>query len=103
MSSPTWHELVFGLRRMPTGRKKDEIQRFLMAMRQSMRVLPYGRRAADWHGAERARLAALGVSRPFVDGQIAAIARTRSLILVTANAKDFVDYDGLVVESIPPR
>jgi len=47
---------------------------------------------------ERARLAALGRTLPFVGGQIAAIARTNNLVLVTANAVDFRDFAGLTIE-----
>jgi predicted nucleic acid-binding protein len=42
--------------------------------------------AAEWHAAERARLAALGKTPPFVDGQITAIAYANSLTLVTLNS-----------------
>ena len=41
---------------------------------------------------------ALGKAAPFVDGQIAAIARTNDLILVTTNSADFDAFDGLKVE-----
>ncbi len=34
----------------------------------------------------------------FVDGQIAAIARTRCLVLVTANRRDYELFEGLVLE-----
>ncbi len=47
---------------------------------------------------ERARLAAHGRTLPFVDGQIAAIAQTNNLVLVTANAADFRDFAGLTIE-----
>ena len=48
--------------------------------------------------AERARLIALGRTPAFVDGQIAAIALTNGLALVTANVADFRDVPGLEVE-----
>ena len=49
-----------------------------------MTILPYDHVAAAWHGVERARLEAEGTPAPFVDGQIAAIAKRNDLILVTA-------------------
>jgi tRNA(fMet)-specific endonuclease VapC len=61
-------------------------------------ILPYDEAAAEWHAMERARLAALGRTLPFVDGQIAAIAQTNNLVLVTANAVDFRDFAGLTIE-----
>lgn len=54
---------------------------------------------ADWHAVERARLAAVGRTPSFVDGQIAAISRVRDLTLVTANALDFSDFEGLRVRN----
>jgi len=62
-----------------------------------MTTLPYDTAAAEWHAAERTRLTAIGLTPPFVDGQIAAIAATRGLILVTNNASDFQHFGGLVV------
>ena len=55
--------------------------------------------AATWHGAERARLEALGRPAPFVDGQIAAIAKVHGLVLATTNDKDFARFKGLTVEN----
>jgi len=60
-------------------------------------VLPYDERAANWHAAERARLAGIGLTPPFVDGQIAAIARANDLTLVTANQADYAGFQGLEV------
>jgi tRNA(fMet)-specific endonuclease VapC len=48
---------------------------------------------------ERARLIGRGETPPFIDGQIAAIARTRDLALVTFNNADFRRFDGLRIES----
>jgi len=48
---------------------------------------PYDQAAATWHGEERARLEALGRPAPFVDGQIAAIARVNGLVLATQTMK----------------
>ncbi|MFN8635054.1 MAG: hypothetical protein U0893_14455 [Chloroflexota bacterium] len=63
----------------------------------AMRILPYDSAAADWHARERARLAAIGQTPPFVDGQIAAIAVTNGLTLVTANVADFRAFAELIV------
>ena len=46
----------------------------------------------------RARLAVDGLSRPFADGQIAAVATVNARILVTHNVGDFKGFDGLTVE-----
>jgi tRNA(fMet)-specific endonuclease VapC len=64
-------------------------------VRRSFPILPYDEAAAEWHGRERARLEEDGRTPPFVDGQIAAIAASQSLTLVTANAKDFHGFTDL--------
>lgn len=53
---------------------------------------------AEWHGAERARLVSIGRTPPHLDGQIASIAATNGLILVTFNLADFQHFRGLQVE-----
>ena len=58
-------------------------------------ILPYDDRAAAWHAHERARLEKAGKTPPFVDGQIAAIAASNELTLVTANTKHFALFKGL--------
>jgi tRNA(fMet)-specific endonuclease VapC len=62
-----------------------------------MPILPYDQEAADWHAAERVRLAGIRRTPPFIDGQIAAVAATRGLILVTANVADFQHFAGLPI------
>jgi hypothetical protein len=47
----------------------------------SFPVLAYDEPAAHWQGHERARLEGLGRPAPYVDGQIAAIARVNDLDL----------------------
>lgn len=60
-------------------------------------VLPDDRQAALWHGEQRARLESKGVRPAFADGQIAAIAATQELVLVTRNTRDFAAFEGLQV------
>jgi tRNA(fMet)-specific endonuclease VapC len=95
-----WHELRFGCARLTRSRRRDVIERYLdEVVGVTLPVLDYDRRAADWHALERARLIAAGRTLPFVDGQIAAIARVNDLILVTLNKADFQDFKGLQVRS----
>jgi tRNA(fMet)-specific endonuclease VapC len=90
IAAPVWHELVYGSSRLPPGKRRTGLEEYLHGViRRSFPVLPYDDAAAEWHGKERARLEETGRPPPFVDGQIAAIARTRGLTLVTANTKDF--------------
>ena len=64
----------------------------------SFPILGYDRAAAEWHASERARLMARGRTPSFVDGQIAGIAATNDLVLVTFNNRDFVMFDELRLE-----
>ncbi len=98
-TSVVWHELVFGVSRLPPSRRRRELERYLQeVVGAAVPILPYDAAAAEWHGEERARLAALGISPPFADGQIAAVAAVRGLILVTRNARDFEFFEGVEVE-----
>ena len=97
--APVWHELTYGCRRLPAGQRRAALEAYLEhVVRESFAILPYDEVAAAWHGRERARLEALGRPAPYVDGQIAAIAQVNSLVLVTANARDFTHFRDLKVE-----
>ena len=99
-AAPVWHELYYGCHRLPNSRKRDIIETFLNdVLRPNMIILPYDGRAAQWHAKERARLSSLGQTPAFVDGQIAAIAKVNSLILVTRNTTDFKKFSGLKIKN----
>jgi tRNA(fMet)-specific endonuclease VapC len=84
----------------PAGARRTAIERHLDdAVAASFPILDYDRTAAEWHALERARLAASGLTPPFADGQIAAIAGGRGLTLVTTNAADFRPFKELRVQS----
>ena len=94
-----WGELLYGCHRLPISRRRDTLQAYIdEVLRPSIPILPYDTAAAEWHVQERVRLEKAGTTRPFVDGQIAAIAHVNGLVLVTANVKDFQFFDGLTVE-----
>jgi tRNA(fMet)-specific endonuclease VapC len=100
LPSIVWHELVYGVERMDQGRRRSYLTDYLReVVRPSMPIILYDEAAAQWHGTARAKLEAEGQSQPFADGQIAAIAATRELILVTRNTSDFERYDELHVEN----
>jgi len=100
IGAPVWHELTYGCHRLPRGKRRTALETYLADVVQpSFAVLPYDEAAAAWHGRERARLENLGRPAPYVDGQIAAIAHTRGLVLVTVNARDFARFKDLQVEN----
>ena len=100
MASITWHELRFGVGRLPRGKRQRELLDFLEeVVLPTIPTLPYDVRAAEWHADERVRLERQGKTPPFIDGQIAAVAITNGLPLVTENPKDFKAFKGLAVLS----
>lgn len=102
--SIVWHELRFGVERLPPSRRRDAIERYLdEIVLTTIPILDYDRAAAEWHARERARLAVRGLTPPVADGQIAAIARTRGLTLVTFNAPDFRQFENVRVVSWTTR
>ena len=94
-----WHELLFGCYRLPVSARRTVIENYLFqVIASSVEILPYDTMAADWHAHERVRLAVAGQTPPFADGQIAAIAKTNDLILVTLNLSDYANFQGLDIE-----
>jgi tRNA(fMet)-specific endonuclease VapC len=98
-ASVIWHELLFGCYRLPVSERRTAIEAYLRTVvARSMEILPYDERAARWHASERARLARAGRTPPFADGQIAAVARTNDLVLVTLNRADYAGFGELRTE-----
>jgi tRNA(fMet)-specific endonuclease VapC len=95
-----WHELLFGVSRLPASSKRQIIERYLTEVIEStIAILLYDEAAAVWHASERSRLVARGRTPSFADGQIAAIAATNNLVLVTRNTSDFEQFADLRVEN----
>ncbi|WP_116807435.1 type II toxin-antitoxin system VapC family toxin [Steroidobacter cummioxidans] len=99
IAAPVWHELQFGCKRMPAGRRRDALQDYIADVVSTFLILPYDDLAAKLHAIDRARLEEAGTTVPFVDGQIAAIAQINELILVTANVRDFAPFKALTVQN----
>ncbi|MEM6337686.1 MAG: type II toxin-antitoxin system VapC family toxin [Bacteroidota bacterium] len=100
LAATSWHELLYGVERLPAGRRKTELSRYMLnVIAPSLPVFSYDSAAAEWHAQERARLDAAGRTRSYTDGLIAAVAASRDLILVTRNVRDFEGYAGLHVEN----
>jgi tRNA(fMet)-specific endonuclease VapC len=98
ISATTWHEVLYGCALLPASRRRSAFEHyFLRAVGPSIPILPYDDAAAQWHAAERARLRVQ--PPPFRDGQIAAVAAARQLVLVTANVVDFARFKGLRIEN----
>ena len=99
-AAPVWFELVHGVEQMPASHRRDRLVQYIQELNDSdLQVLGYDKIAADWHAREHTRLQAVGQIRPFVDGQIAAIAAVHGLVLVSRNLSDFKLFAGLTVEN----
>lgn len=108
IAATVWHELWFGCLRLPPSARRTMIEHYLRrVVEPAIPILAYAERAAEWHSAERARLVSTGRTPAFADGQIAAIAYTNNLILVTRNVTDFAPFAGLQItpwrDSSPER
>lgn len=100
ISAITWHELLTGTLHLPHSKRRTAYEKFLHTyLQEQVNILSYTEIAAEWHAEERARLMKMGKTPSFPDGQIAAIAATNNLILVSRNVSDFADFTGLQVEN----
>lgn len=104
IAAPVWNELIYGIHRLPRGKRRAALETYLRdVVLASFPVLAYDEAAARWHGIERARLEGLGKPAPYVDSQIAAIAHVNELIVVTVNVKDFTRFKDIDVENWATR
>ncbi|XGV89420.1 MAG: type II toxin-antitoxin system VapC family toxin [Limnothrix sp. BL-A-16] len=99
ISTITWHELNFGCDRLPPSNRRNQLRSYLAQIAETLPILPYDQAAAYWHAQERSRLARLGLTPAFADGQIAVIATTCQLVLVTRNLQDFQNFNNLTLEN----
>lgn len=97
-AAPVWHELVYGVSRLPRSRKRTFLETYLAdVVEATIPILPYDAVAALWHANTRAQLEKAGRPTAFIDGQIAAITSVNGLTLVTANVAHFAPFPNLVV------
>ncbi len=92
--------MLFGCYRLPLSARRSAIEEYLNeVVAPSIPILSYDAQAAEWHAAERARLTAVGMTPPFADGQIAAVARVNDLTLVTSNLDHYAAFQDIQVEN----
>ena len=102
MQTPSrgWHELVYGCELLATSKRKKQLQSYLdMLLLNGLIVLPYDQAAADWYAKERTRLQRQGLTCAYADGEIAVIAVTQKLTLVTRNTQDFQNFQNLALQN----
>jgi tRNA(fMet)-specific endonuclease VapC len=100
ISSQVWHELRYGVGRLPRGKRRAVLEVFLRdVVYPTLPILAYDERAAAWLAEERIRLEKSGKQTAVADGQIAAVAATNGIPVVTANVSDFAVFKGLAVQN----
>ena len=99
LATLTLYELQQGAKKFPPSHRQRAILNYIQGIQETLTILPYDEQAALYHGNESVRLIKTGLTPAFIDAQIASIAVTQRLILVTRNTKDFQYFDGLLVEN----
>ncbi|WP_414545320.1 type II toxin-antitoxin system VapC family toxin [Nostoc sp. CCY0012] len=99
VSSVVVHELLHGCLRLPESKRREYLRNYIYESVLNLPVFDYDLKAAQWHAQERVRLSQIGKTPAFVDGQIASIACSNNLVLVTNNVSDFEFFNGLNVEN----
>lgn len=91
-------EILLGIALLPAGRRRDDLANAAERMFQEDfggRCLPFDERAADEYAAVVAARTRSGQPVSTEDAQIAAIALTHDLLLLTRNTRDFARIAGL--------
>ncbi|MFZ2726052.1 MAG: type II toxin-antitoxin system VapC family toxin [Methylococcaceae bacterium] len=99
IASITVYEMMRGAYLLPESKKRTKILDYNNTVLTQFSTLSYTKEAAQWHSRESARLQRIGKSAPFIDSQIAAIAKVNNLILVTRNTADFENFTDIQLEN----
>ncbi len=91
--------MMRGVYLLPESKKRTKLGDYNQFVLSKFPTLSYTKEAAEWHGKEAARLQLIGKSPPFIDGQIAAVAKANNLILVTRNTDDFKHFSDIQLEN----
>ena len=90
LSSTSWNELLYGINIMPAGKKRDfYFDTLVDKIQAEFDIIQYDNHAAWIQADIRARLMDCGTPVEFDDTQIASIAVSNGMILVTRNTKHF--------------
>ncbi len=91
LSAITVGELRRGIELLPEGKRKTQLRDWLTRISTTMkgRILSYNVATANVWGQLKAKWDLAGLKVPALDGQIAATAHCRALIVVTRNTGDF--------------
>lgn len=96
ISAITIAEINYGIEKSPA--RKEERREKLNLIRSELTVLPFDELAAEEYGVIRSYLESKGIPISERDLQIAAIARSNHLVVVTHNTREFSRISGLQLE-----
>lgn len=90
LSSIGWGECLYGIKRMPEGKRKQQISDFYFnTVHANFQFIPFDNHAANIYSDIKERLEKAGKISQELDMQIAATAIANNVILVTRNISDF--------------
>ena len=90
LPSTAWYDLLVGVKIMASGKKRDYIfSKLVDDIQANYEIIQYDNHAAWIHADIRSRLKEQGIGIDFQDSQIASIAVSNNMILVTRNIKHF--------------
>lgn len=99
-SATAWEEFTLGVRMLQPSARRAQLEAYRQSLLSAgLEVAPFDESAADWMASERARLLKKGSTPAYRDAQIAAVAGSRDLVLVTRNVDDFKGFRGLKIQN----
>lgn len=99
LAAPSLYSLLHGVETLADGPRKQQMQGFALELLNSaLPVLPFDREAAIWLAREAPRRARHASAWSLAEGETAAIAATRDLVLVSRQPLNYNGVSGLAVE-----
>jgi predicted nucleic acid-binding protein len=99
-SATAWEEFLCGIRALPQSARRRQLDEYRQSLQGGgLEILAFDQPAAEWMATERARLTKKGTVPAYRDAQIAAVAATHRLVLVTRNVDDFRPFSGLHIQN----
>ena len=92
-------EIEYGIQLLPSGKRRNQLERNFAAVIDQFMVIPFDISAAHLAGRFRAKRKSEGVAPADSDMMIAGIVASKNAVLATRNIRDFA---GLPIQAIDP-